>query len=293
MNRFKMQMLGSLALLSLTACAAAQPSQQLVDARKVNADASQGRAAEYAPAELLEANNLLQQAETAKDGSQAEIQYAYLADRSARRAESQGTSLYLAKQASLTDERYNELQETGRLDAEASLDATRDELVEVKQQQKDGKAASKTALAASETARLSAEARAAAAIASLTSLANVREENNRTVITLSGSVLFQTGASQLIALAKDSLGRVAGALKELPPERRITIAGYTDSVGATETNQTLSQARAESVMAYLSGQGIGSDRMTAVGHGEDNPVATNDTADGRANNRRVELVIDK
>ena len=293
MNRLKMQMVGSLALLSLTACAAAQPSQQLVDARKVNANASQGRAAEYAPADLLEASKLLQQAETAKDGSSVEIQYAYLADRSARRAESRGTSLYLAKQAGLSEDRYNELQESGRLDAEQNLDATREELVEVKRQQKDGNAASKTALAASENARLSAEARAAAAIASLTSLANVKEENNRTVITLSGSVLFQTGASQLIALAKDSLGHVASALKELPPERKITIEGYTDSVGAPETNRALSQARAESVMAYLSGQGISGDRMTAVGHGEDNPVATNDTADGRANNRRVELVINK
>ena len=69
----------------------------------------------------------------------------------------------------------------------------------------------------------------------------------------------------------------------------VEIAGHTDSVGADDYNQRLSQARAETVLNYLAGKGIGRDRMSAVGYGETKPVADNATDAGRAKNRRVEL----
>jgi OOP family OmpA-OmpF porin len=81
------------------------------------------------------------------------------------------------------------------------------------------------------------------------------------------------------------------ALKENPGVR-VQVAGYTDSVGTDEYNQGLSERRANAVLDYLSTHGIDASRLTAVGFGESNPVADNATADGRAQNRRVELNIE-
>ena len=80
------------------------------------------------------------------------------------------------------------------------------------------------------------------------------------------------------------------ALKENPGVN-VQVAGYTDSVGTDEYNQGLSERRANAVRDYLASNGIDGSRLTAVGFGESNPVADNATADGRAQNRRVELNI--
>jgi len=69
----------------------------------------------------------------------------------------------------------------------------------------------------------------------------------------------------------------------------IEVAGHTDSTGTAEYNQRLSQARAETVLNFLASKGIARDRMSARGYGEEKPVASNDTSEGRAKNRRVEL----
>jgi OOP family OmpA-OmpF porin len=71
------------------------------------------------------------------------------------------------------------------------------------------------------------------------------------------------------------------------------VEGHTDSNGNDASNQKLSQDRAESVRAYLVQRGVKSERITAVGKGESTPVATNDTTEGRANNRRVEIIVQK
>jgi OOP family OmpA-OmpF porin len=76
------------------------------------------------------------------------------------------------------------------------------------------------------------------------------------------------------------------------PGRSVTVAGHTDSVGADAYNQGLSERRAASVKDYLVGKGVDASRLTTVGYGESNPIASNDTADGRALNRRVELNLD-
>jgi outer membrane protein OmpA-like peptidoglycan-associated protein len=88
------------------------------------------------------------------------------------------------------------------------------------------------------------------------------------------------------------LGEVADRLKE-NPEVDITIEGYTDNRGSDEYNLNLSKRRAQSAKNYLVGQGVDSYRITAVGMGEAYPVASNDTEDGRAENRRVVLKVNQ
>lgn len=307
---------GSVVLLStLAGCAVKQPSQQLVDARAVVSQATTGHAGRYAPDDLLKAKALLAQAEKVSDGSPEEIQYAYLADRAARLASSNGSSTYFLAQEQEANAKYHSLQESGRLRAEDALEKTRRDLDEIERrmQEKDANvdelraaklalearqarlegslSSSSVALAESEKARIAAEARATAAIASLAALGNVREEANVTILTLSGSVLFETGQAKLLPIAQDSLTRVAEAIRELPAGRKVVIKGHTDSQGGDDANQRLSQARAESVLAFLSTHGVDGGRLSAVGRGESEPVASNANAEGRANNRRVEIVI--
>ena len=76
------------------------------------------------------------------------------------------------------------------------------------------------------------------------------------------------------------------------PERRVLIEGHTDNVGSADYNQGLSQRRADSVRYYLTQQGIASQRLSTDGIGMDRPVANNDTATGRQQNRRVEIIIE-
>jgi outer membrane protein OmpA-like peptidoglycan-associated protein len=281
MNLYRIGAFGAIAA-AVSACAGAQPSKQLADARTVVSQASNGDAGKYAPDDLLEAKKTLDKAEKASDGSAEEIQYAYLADREARLAEAHGEAAHADRQAKEAAQKYTDLQASGRLSAEDQLAQTRAD-----NQRLSGN------LSASEKARQDAEARASAALASLNTLAAVKEEANETVITLSGQVLFKTNEATLLPIAEQSLSRVATALKDVPADRKIVINGYTDSRGDDESNRKLSEARAQSVMGYLTSHGVDASRITAVGKGETEPVATNDTAEGRANNRRVELVIQK
>jgi len=101
---------------------------------------------------------------------------------------------------------------------------------------------------------------------------------------------FQTGGRNLSGDIYSSLNSVAKILNEYP-ESALRIVGHTDSVGSAESNFTLSEDRAESVSAYLSKRGIKSGRLSTRGYGERRPVASNDTKQGRAANRRVEISI--
>jgi OOP family OmpA-OmpF porin len=93
-----------------------------------------------------------------------------------------------------------------------------------------------------------------------------------------------------LPIAQSKLNDVAKALKD-QGYKAIVVEGHTDSRGSDENNMKLSQRRADSVRSHLITQGITADKITAVGWGESRPVADNDTAEGRANNRRVELVV--
>ena len=112
-------------------------------------------------------------------------------------------------------------------------------------------------------------------------------EAEETTLVLEG-VNFETSSAELTAEARTVLDRVAAALVG-NPEVRVRVEGHTDASGARSFNVDLSQARAESVAAYLTQQGVAADRMEAVGYGPDEPVADNGTAEGRQQNRRVEL----
>ena len=102
-------------------------------------------------------------------------------------------------------------------------------------------------------------------------------------------VNFDTGKSTIKPDSAATLDSAAGALKAAAT-LRVEVGGHTDNVGTPEANQRLSQERAQAVMAALVQRGIKADRMTAKGYGQTTPVADNRTEDGRAKNRRVELV---
>ena len=112
----------------------------------------------------------------------------------------------------------------------------------------------------------------------------------RGLIVNMSDVLFDTGKYSLRPGAREKLARVAGILSS-HPGLLLQIEGYTDSVGGDDYNQTLSENRAGSVRDYLTGAGIAAGSVTAKGMGKTLPVATNDTAAGRQQNRRVELVV--
>ncbi|MCH4565024.1 OmpA family protein [Halomonas sp. EGI 63088] len=107
-------------------------------------------------------------------------------------------------------------------------------------------------------------------------------------VVLSSEVTFAFDSAELRPQAEIILDEVASRLRE-NPDLRVRIDGHTDSVGSDEYNLDLSQRRAESVRDYLMSQGIAGNRMTATGYGEERPVATNDTDEGRSLNRRVEI----
>jgi outer membrane protein OmpA-like peptidoglycan-associated protein len=103
-------------------------------------------------------------------------------------------------------------------------------------------------------------------------------------------VLFDTGKSTLRPGAREKLAKISGIVLAYP-DLRLAIEGNTDSVGSDATNQVLSEQRANSVREYLLKQNIPSGSMTSKGFGKTQPVATNDTAEGRQANRRVEMVV--
>ena len=103
-------------------------------------------------------------------------------------------------------------------------------------------------------------------------------------------VNFDTGSAKLKPAAYDTLRSVASAMK-VNPQLEVEVGGYTDSVGADERNQVLSERRAKSVKAYIVTEGVDAGRLTTKGYGEARPADNNDTVEGRANNRRVEFKV--
>jgi outer membrane protein OmpA-like peptidoglycan-associated protein len=118
----------------------------------------------------------------------------------------------------------------------------------------------------------------------------VQRVGNNITLDMPGGVTFATNSADINANFYSVLDQVAATLGEFN-QTVIEVAGHTDSTGARAYNMTLSERRAGSVVSYLSGRGIARERMIAVGAGPDHPVDTNETAEGRAQNRRVEITI--
>ncbi len=112
------------------------------------------------------------------------------------------------------------------------------------------------------------------------------------VITLPGDVLFAFNKSDLTPSAQSQLDALMGKLQGADVVS-IKVIGHTDSVGSDTYNQALSERRASSVAAYLLSQGLDPNKLTSEGKGKSQPVADNDTEEGRAKNRRVELHINR
>ena len=117
-------------------------------------------------------------------------------------------------------------------------------------------------------------------------------ETDRGLVLTLGSVLFESGKATLRDGAKRTVEKVANFLNEYP-DRNILIEGFTDSEGSETYNRELSQKRAQAVRDELVSSGVETRRITTEGYGEEFPVASNSNAEGRQQNRRVEIVIAK
>jgi OmpA-OmpF porin, OOP family len=116
------------------------------------------------------------------------------------------------------------------------------------------------------------------------------ERTDRGLVVTLEDVLFEVNGAELQPGAQVELVRLAEYLKR-DPDRKILIEGHTDNTGSSEYNLQLSQLRAQSVESFLVGNGVPADRIRAIGYGETRPEAPNDSATGRQQNRRVEIVI--
>ena len=122
-------------------------------------------------------------------------------------------------------------------------------------------------------------------------LADLRlQKTERGLVLTLGDVLFDTGQATLKSGANETMDRLATALRE-KSGRKVTIEGHTDNVGSDASNQSLSERRAQAVQTALTQRGVTRSQITALGKGENFPIATNDSADGRQSNRRVELIF--
>ena len=118
----------------------------------------------------------------------------------------------------------------------------------------------------------------------------LRQEQERLNVTMASDILFTSGSSSLYPGGRDKLRQFAGVLNRYP-RTTIQITGHTDSRGSEQSNNALSLARANSVRDELTANGVSASRVSVRGVGASVPMATNETPEGRAQNRRVEIVV--
>jgi|SRR6185369_16389800 len=269
--------------LSLGACAATTPTPELISARQSYDQARMDPNAKLVPDSVLSAKQSLDKAEAVHEKdpqSDEDRSFSYVAQRRAELSMALGANAKAQQDQAASTAKYGQLQDSLRTSAVAQLGVERGNVNQLG-----------TQLAQSQTGLAEANARAARAMESLAKIAQVKEEARGMVITLSGQVLFVTGKAELLPAAQDQLAAVAKALQDQGELKPVVVEGYTDSVGSDSNNLKLSQDRANAVRSFLVSKGLPSDKLTAVGKGKSNPVASNDTPDGRANNRRVEIVV--
>jgi outer membrane protein OmpA-like peptidoglycan-associated protein len=221
-----------------------------------------------------------------------------------------------AKAASLDAERARAQAEADRARAQAQTEVARSEAdLAAQRAAADAKAVAErtrldTEAAAARTARDTDAATAASELARKTAADQAEQEKRdlrmkltdqlnrilqtrdtaRGLIVNMSDVLFDTGKYTLKPDAREKLAKISGIVLAYP-SLKLAVEGFTDSVGTVELNMKLSDMRAGAVRDFLMNQGIASDSITSHGFGEDRPVAANDTASGRQQNRRVEMVV--
>jgi outer membrane protein OmpA-like peptidoglycan-associated protein len=304
---------------ALVGCASSAPTPELVDARRAYDRAEESAAADYRPKQLLAAREALDRAEIAHDddpGSAREARLATTAENKANIAMTQGEYAEANRTAAVVrtekqreeraeeraEERREERAENRTLAKSTAHERDRNDLAvaevreeraaaraDARQEGIDAREERKEKIA--ETSDDHGQARAA--LQSLAQVATVKEDSRGIVISMAGSLLFPTGKGELSPIARSNLDQVATALEAQDQSAQFAIEGHTDDSGSAALNEQLSEKRAKAVADYLNERGIAEGRMRVAGFGERMPVAANDTDEGRAANRRVDIVVSK
>ncbi len=279
-----------LTLTVLTACSSAPKlASGITDVRaELSALQANQELAVLAPTAITQAEQAVRAAEQPVKDEALSSHLVFVADRKvniawaqaqSRYAEDQQKVLAKARDDARLDSRTREADRAQQDARNARTDAaTARQQTDVAQQQVlDAKADTNNA------AQLASELQAQI------KLLNARQSERGWVVTL-GDVLFDTGKANLKSATSQHLADLASFLSKYPLRGAI-IEGHTDNVGSSGYNQGLSQQRADSVRNFLLGRGIQSGRLSSQGKGEELPIAGNDSAGGRQQNRRVEVII--
>lgn len=292
-----------LALLTaavLSACGGMPPGNANLDAARADFKQLQAdpQAEAYAGIQLKQATDALQNAEAAfnrSDDNMVVDQLAYLSKQRTALAQEAIQRKAAEMSVSLSATERDQMRLAARTrEADAAAMGTQIAQRDAKDAQAQARLAGQQAAASQQQAAVSqqqagdAQSRTRALEAQLREL-NAKQTDRGMVIT-TGDVLFETGQAQLRSGGVSRIEKL-GAFLQAYPMRKALIEGYTDSVGSDASNVDLSNRRAEAVRAVLLNMGVGSERLSTLGHGETHPVASNHSASGRQMNRRVEILL--
>ena len=297
MTTRNMSLFASVAFVGLMSGCATTAPPQLIEARNAYTVSNNGLAAKLTPTELHDAWIVLAKANKEFDehGDTTECRdYAYIAQNKLQLADVKARTELDRQKIAEAVKAGVVVRDSQVKNTRAALSSTREQL---KEERRDSNAKTveieKTAeqLAAEKQAREAAEARLAGAMKDLATIAAIKEEARGLVITLSGSILFASNKYSLLNTAMTKLDQVAEALKAQDSDKRMVVEGHTDSQGSDRINQPLSLNRASAVRDYLVSRGVDHDKISAIGMGSSRPLLDNKNAENRANNRRVEIII--
>lgn len=255
----------------LSACSAAPPRiESLETARTMIPEVEKSPRAGVAAADIANARSSLDAANrlAAAKGKRSDVEF---------EAENAVLSAQIANEKILTAQANDEIADASAQRQAVLLQARERESQRSAEQAGDARRAADAA-----------ELRADSLEAQLADL-KMKKTERGLVLTL-GDVLFDTNQSTLKSGAHGTLDRLATALRE-NSGRKVLIEGHTDNVGSDDSNRELSQRRARAVQSALTQRGVAGDQITAIGKGENFPIASNDDAAGRQSNRRVELIF--
>lgn len=277
----------------LAACATMpQPSEQVAQARaEIESLAAQPLAQQAAGTDLEAARRALSQAEMAQqrnDPPAVVDHLGYLALRHAQAGEARvGEARARQEVARAQDERSRILLAERTREAQNAQTQAQN----AQAQAQSAQAQAQSAQAQAEISKNQAQDAQAQLAATQQQLADLQaKKTDRGMVVTLGDVLFDTGQASLKPGADLVLGRLANFLMN-NPQTKIIIEGHTDSRGGDEYNEQLSERRARSVANALTTRGVGPDSYSTVGRGKDFPVASNNTPEGRQQNRRVEIIF--